>query len=187
MIVAPVLFFVGVVFTYIAVLGGDQVPAGLNGSQFNALVQAQPLYSFEVLTMAAIGLAFEMPLVLLRLRRGGHRPQHPHRALALRVRDHRRHRRGDAGSRPGDDRPGDRPAPSSSSAQASSCSRSPTGASPAARPPRASRRPASATPPSGPDRQLSAGALPGVLGRRPNACSRDDALSDVGNPATKTA
>lgn len=108
MIVAPVLFFVGVVFTYIAVLGGDQVPAGLNGSQFNALVQAQPLYSFEVLTMAAIGLAFEMPLVLLRLRRGGHRPQHPHRALALRVRDHRRHRRGDAGSRPGDDRPGDR-------------------------------------------------------------------------------
>jgi sec-independent protein translocase protein TatC len=41
---------------------------GYNASQFQALVQASPLYSFEVLTMGAIGLAFEMPLVLLGLR-----------------------------------------------------------------------------------------------------------------------
>jgi len=44
---------------------------GYNASQFQALVQAQPLYSFEVLTMGSIGLAFEMPLVLLGLRAAG--------------------------------------------------------------------------------------------------------------------
>jgi sec-independent protein translocase protein TatC len=67
--VAPVLFFAGVVFTYIIVLpAAIKFLQGYNASQFQALVQAQPLYSFEVLTMGAIGLAFEMPLVLLGLR-----------------------------------------------------------------------------------------------------------------------
>ncbi len=72
MIAAPVLFVIGVVFTYLVVL----TPAihflqGYNSSQFNALVQAKPLYSFEVLTMAAIGLAFQLPLALLGLRQLG--------------------------------------------------------------------------------------------------------------------
>ena len=67
--VAPILFFAGVVFTYIIVLpAAIRFLQGYNSSQFQALVQAQPLYSFEVLTMGAIGLAFEMPLVLLGLR-----------------------------------------------------------------------------------------------------------------------
>jgi sec-independent protein translocase protein TatC len=70
--VAPVLFFAGVVFTYIIVLpAAISFLQGYNSSQFQALVQAQPLYSFEVLTMGAIGLAFEMPLVLLGLRAVG--------------------------------------------------------------------------------------------------------------------
>ena len=69
---APVLFFAGVVFTYIVVLpAAIKFLQGYNSNQFQALVQAKPLYSFEVLTMAAIGLAFEMPLVLLALRIAG--------------------------------------------------------------------------------------------------------------------
>jgi sec-independent protein translocase protein TatC len=67
--VAPILFFVGVAFTYIIVLpAAIKFLQGYNASQFQALVQAQPLYSFEVLAMGAIGLAFEMPLVLLGVR-----------------------------------------------------------------------------------------------------------------------
>ena len=72
MITAPALFVVGVVFTYIVVL-----PAAIkflqdyNATQFNALVQAKPLYSFEVMTMAALGLAFQLPLALLGLRQLG--------------------------------------------------------------------------------------------------------------------
>ncbi len=72
MIAAPVLFVMGVVFTYVIVL-----PAAIrflqdyNSTEFNALVQARPLYSFEVMTMAAIGLAFQLPLALLGLRQLG--------------------------------------------------------------------------------------------------------------------
>ena len=44
---------------------------GYNSTEFNALVQAKPLYSFEVMTMAAIGLAFQLPLALLGLRHLG--------------------------------------------------------------------------------------------------------------------
>ncbi|HTU27736.1 MAG TPA: twin-arginine translocase subunit TatC [Solirubrobacteraceae bacterium] len=66
---APVLFFAGIVFTYIIVLpAAIKFLQGYNANHFQALVQARPLYAFEVLTMAAIGLAFEMPLVLLGLR-----------------------------------------------------------------------------------------------------------------------
>jgi sec-independent protein translocase protein TatC len=66
---APILFFAGIVFTYIIVLpAAIKFLQGYNANHFQALVQARPLYAFEVLTMAAIGLAFEMPLVLLALR-----------------------------------------------------------------------------------------------------------------------
>jgi sec-independent protein translocase protein TatC len=72
MIAAPALFFAGAAFTYIIVLpAAIKFLQGYNASQFQALVQAKPLYSFEVLTMGAIGLAFEMPLVLLGLRAAG--------------------------------------------------------------------------------------------------------------------
>ncbi len=71
-VTAPVLFFGGAVFTYLIVLpAAIKFLQGYNSSQFNSLVQAQPLYSFEVLTMAGIGLAFEMPLILLGLRAAG--------------------------------------------------------------------------------------------------------------------
>jgi sec-independent protein translocase protein TatC len=69
LIFAPVLFFAGIIFSYVIVLpAAIKFLQGYNSSNFNSLIQAQPLYSFEVLTMAAIGLAFEMPVVLLGLR-----------------------------------------------------------------------------------------------------------------------
>jgi sec-independent protein translocase protein TatC len=72
MISAPILFVVGVVFTYLVVLpAAISFLQGYNSNYFNALVQAKPLYSFEVLTMAAVGLAFQMPLALLALQRIG--------------------------------------------------------------------------------------------------------------------
>ncbi len=72
MLAAPVLFVVGVVFAYLVVLpGAIHFLQGYNSSDFNALIQAKPLYSFEILTMAGIGLAFQLPLGLLGLQRAG--------------------------------------------------------------------------------------------------------------------
>jgi sec-independent protein translocase protein TatC len=72
MVAAPALFVVGVLFTYFVVLpSAIKFLQGYNSTQFNALVQAKPLYSFEVLTMAAIGLAFQLPIGLLGLQRAG--------------------------------------------------------------------------------------------------------------------
>lgn len=72
MLAAPILFITGVVFTYIVVLpAAIRFLQGYNADQFNALVQAKPLYYFEVVTMGAIGLAFQMPLALLGLRQLG--------------------------------------------------------------------------------------------------------------------
>ncbi|MFL5860118.1 MAG: twin-arginine translocase subunit TatC [Solirubrobacteraceae bacterium] len=69
---APALFVVGVVFTYIIFLpAAVKFLQGYNSENFNNLVQAKPLYSFEVMTMGAIGLAFQLPLALLGLRRLG--------------------------------------------------------------------------------------------------------------------
>ena len=72
LIAAPALFFAGVIFSYLVVLpAAIKFLQGYNSSHFQSLVQAGPLYSFEVLTMGAIGLAFEMPLFLLGLRAAG--------------------------------------------------------------------------------------------------------------------
>ena len=72
MLAAPLLFVIGVVFTYLIVLPpAVRFLQGYNAGQFQALVQAKPLYSFEVLTMGAIGLTFQMPLGLLGLHRLG--------------------------------------------------------------------------------------------------------------------
>jgi sec-independent protein translocase protein TatC len=72
MLAAPVLFLIGVVFAYVLVMpAAVHFLQGYNSQEFNSLVQAKPLYSFEVLTMAAIGLAFQMPIGLLALQRAG--------------------------------------------------------------------------------------------------------------------
>ena len=95
MVIAPVLFFAGVVFTYIVVLpAAIKFLQGYNSNQFNAIVQAKPLYAFEVLTMGGIGLAFEMPIVLLGLHVAGVIDGNTlTKPLALRGRDPRGDRR----------------------------------------------------------------------------------------------
>jgi sec-independent protein translocase protein TatC len=68
MLMAPGLFVIGVVFAYLVVLGpAIHFLQTYNSNSFDILVQARPLYSFEILTMLGIGLAFEMPLALLGL------------------------------------------------------------------------------------------------------------------------
>jgi sec-independent protein translocase protein TatC len=72
MLAAPILFLIGVAFTYLVILpAAVRFLQGYNSSEFNALVQAKPLYSFEILTMAGVGLAFQLPLGLLGLQKAG--------------------------------------------------------------------------------------------------------------------
>ena len=69
---APLLFLIGVVFTYIVVLPpAVHFLQGYNADQFQILVQAKSYYTFEILTMLAVGLAFQLPLGLLGLHRVG--------------------------------------------------------------------------------------------------------------------
>ena len=68
MLAAPGLFVAGVAFAYVAVLGpAVHFLQGYNSKNFNALVGARQLYSFEIMTMIGIGLAFQLPLALLGL------------------------------------------------------------------------------------------------------------------------
>jgi sec-independent protein translocase protein TatC len=68
MAAAPVLFAIGVVFTYVVVLpGAVHFLQGFNSGEFDILVQAKAYYTFEILTMLGIGLAFQLPLGLLGL------------------------------------------------------------------------------------------------------------------------
>jgi sec-independent protein translocase protein TatC len=72
MLAAPILFVVGVVFTFFEVLPpAIHFLQGYNDKQFYVLVQAGTYYKFEVLLMAGIGLAFQIPLALLGLQRLG--------------------------------------------------------------------------------------------------------------------
>jgi len=72
MLAAPALFVTGVVFAFLIVLPpAVRFLQGYNSGNFDALAQAKPLYSFELLTMAGIGLAFQMPIALLGLQRLG--------------------------------------------------------------------------------------------------------------------
>jgi sec-independent protein translocase protein TatC len=68
MALAPVLFLAGVVFTYVIVLKpAVHFLQGYNSQNFDALVQARQLYDFEIRVMGVLGLAFQLPLVLLGL------------------------------------------------------------------------------------------------------------------------
>jgi sec-independent protein translocase protein TatC len=72
MAAAPLLFLAGVLFTYIVVLPpAVHFLQGYNADQFQVLVQAKSYYSFEILTMLAVGLAFQLPLGMLGLHRVG--------------------------------------------------------------------------------------------------------------------
>jgi sec-independent protein translocase protein TatC len=68
MAAAPALFVTGVAFAYAIVLPpAVHFLQGYNSSRFDILVQAKQYYTFEILTMLGIGLAFQLPLGLLAL------------------------------------------------------------------------------------------------------------------------
>jgi sec-independent protein translocase protein TatC len=72
MMVAPALFITGAAFAYWIVMPpAVHFLQGYNHDQFDVLVQAKAYYSFQVLTMLAIGVAFQLPLGLLALHRIG--------------------------------------------------------------------------------------------------------------------
>ena len=72
MLIAPLLFLAGIAFSYLVVLPpAIHFLQGYNHEQFDILVQAKTYYTFEIVTMLAIGVAFQLPLGLLALRRLG--------------------------------------------------------------------------------------------------------------------
>jgi sec-independent protein translocase protein TatC len=72
MLVAPVLFLMGVVFTYLVILPpAVHFLQGYNSQEFNVLLRARDWFTFEFMTMLGVGVAFQLPLGLLALHRLG--------------------------------------------------------------------------------------------------------------------
>ncbi len=72
MLMAPVLFLVGVAFAYFVVMpAAVEFLLNFNDSQFNVQVRARDYYSFFSTTMLAGGIVFQMPLAILAVTRLG--------------------------------------------------------------------------------------------------------------------
>ncbi len=72
MIAAPLLFVLGAGFTYFAILPpAVHFLQGYNSDKFQVLVQAKSYYSFEIMLMMGIGVAFQVPLLALGLQKIG--------------------------------------------------------------------------------------------------------------------
>ena len=72
MVAAPALFLMGATFCYFVVLPpAVHFLQGYHSNEFDVLVQAKQYYTFEIFTMLAVGLAFQVPLALLGLQRLG--------------------------------------------------------------------------------------------------------------------
>jgi sec-independent protein translocase protein TatC len=68
----PFLFAAGVAFGYFVVLpAAMRFFANFNSNEFNVLVQANQLYSFEATILLAMGLVFQIPVVVLGATRLG--------------------------------------------------------------------------------------------------------------------
>ncbi|HUA11427.1 MAG TPA: twin-arginine translocase subunit TatC [Solirubrobacteraceae bacterium] len=66
LISVPFFFVAGVLFGYFIVLQqAVDFLINFNSGQFNVLVQASLLYAFEAMLLIAIGIAFQLPLVVL--------------------------------------------------------------------------------------------------------------------------
>ena len=119
MVAAPVLFLIGLAFAYWVVLSpAVHFLQGYNSQNFDILVQAKPLYTFEVLTMAGIGLAFQLPAGAAGAPAARHDQRaHPDPQLALRYGRNRGHSGRDAGGGSGDHRARDAPPPPALSRQ----------------------------------------------------------------------
>jgi sec-independent protein translocase protein TatC len=72
MLMIPVLFIAGVLFGYFLVLpAAVKFLQNFNSDQFNILLQAKDYYKFAVLTLAASGIVFQVPVAVLALTRLG--------------------------------------------------------------------------------------------------------------------
>jgi len=72
LLAVPVLFIVGVLFGYFIVLqAAVHFLVNFNSGQFNVLVQANQLYSFEATILLAMGIIFQLPIVIVALTRLG--------------------------------------------------------------------------------------------------------------------
>jgi sec-independent protein translocase protein TatC len=72
LILAPGLFIAGVVFGYFVVLpAATKFLLNFNDAQFNIQVRARDYYSFFTLTLAVMGLIFELPIAILAVTRLG--------------------------------------------------------------------------------------------------------------------
>ena len=74
---APVLFVAGVLFCYFVVLTpATDFLLSFNSDEFNTQVRARDYYSFVMLTMAAMGIGFQVPIgILAAVRLGITTPQ----------------------------------------------------------------------------------------------------------------
>jgi sec-independent protein translocase protein TatC len=72
LILIPVLFIAGVVFSYFVVVpAAAKFLLNFNQGEFNIQVQASNYYSFFIVTLAALGLVFQVPMGILALTRLG--------------------------------------------------------------------------------------------------------------------
>jgi sec-independent protein translocase protein TatC len=72
LILAPGLFIAGVLFGYFVVLpAATKFLLNFNDAQFNIQVRARDYYSFFTLTLAVMGLIFELPIAILAVTRLG--------------------------------------------------------------------------------------------------------------------
>jgi sec-independent protein translocase protein TatC len=72
LVMVPVLFCAGVVFGYFVVLpAATKFLLNFNASQFNIQIRAKDYYSFFTMTLAAMGLIFQLPIGILALTRLG--------------------------------------------------------------------------------------------------------------------
>jgi sec-independent protein translocase protein TatC len=70
LIAMPLLFAAGVAFAYFVVLpAAMQFLLNFNASEFNIQVRAREYYSFFGITLVALGLLFQIPIVMLSLTR----------------------------------------------------------------------------------------------------------------------
>src|SRR5215210_5600889 len=72
MIMVPFLFYAGVVFAYFAVLpAAVNFLQNFNDENYDVLLQARDYYKFAVMLLAAMGLLFQLPVVILAATRMG--------------------------------------------------------------------------------------------------------------------
>jgi sec-independent protein translocase protein TatC len=72
LLMVPVLFLSGVVFAYFVVVpAAVKFLLGFNADQFNIEVRAREYYSFFALTLAAVGILFQIPIGVLAVTRLG--------------------------------------------------------------------------------------------------------------------